>query len=437
MFPDVHETESEKIVYTYNIDDLVMEESQSSGQCMTNMEDSIAAVEAILKYKFNNKSLLEAALTHSSYSGSHSQSYQRLELLGDSVLGLVIANVVYLAYPDLDPGQISNLRAANISNEKLARVAVCSGLYKYVRHKNISLNDKVREFVIAVEEEDGMVVYGGKMKAPKVLADIVGSVAGAVYEDCGFNLQILWVVSGLDPIHLFKFDFRNQLYKYIRHKTIDLNDKVREFVIAVEEDEMVDYGEQMKAPKVLADIVESVAGAVYEDCGFNLQKLWVVIRELLEPMIMLNVLEKQSQPVTMIYEACEKEGKIVDTKKGRKEKKENVKLHAAEVALSNLTRLKSTDAVSLHMDVDCGEATEIKGAKLKIHQFCNRRKWPKGTYRIEQELGPAHNRRYIASVQIELSDKIFFTKGEERSKVKAAENSAASIMFSSLRDLGY
>lgn len=143
MFPDVHETESEKIVYTYNIDDLVMEESQSSGQCMTNMEDSIATVEAILKYKFNNKSLLEAALTHSSYSGSHSQSYQRLELLGDSVLGLVTANVVYLAYPDLDPGQISNLRAANISNEKLARVAVCSGLYKYVRHKNISLNDKV------------------------------------------------------------------------------------------------------------------------------------------------------------------------------------------------------------------------------------------------------------------------------------------------------
>ena len=57
--------------------------------------------------------------------------------------------------------------------------------------------------------------------------------------------------------------------------------------------------------------------------------------------------------------------------------------------------------------------------------------------RIEHELGPAHDRRYIASVQIELSDKIFFMKGEERSKVKDAENSAASSMFYSLRELGY
>lgn len=57
--------------------------------------------------------------------------------------------------------------------------------------------------------------------------------------------------------------------------------------------------------------------------------------------------------------------------------------------------------------------------------------------RVEQESGPAHNKRYIASVQIELSGKIFFMKGEERSKVKKAENSAASVMFFSLLELGY
>lgn len=129
-------------MYTYNID-MAPQDTQSSGssQFMRNMDDSISAVESILKYTFKNKKLLEEALTHSSYT--ESQSYQRLEILGDSVLGVLITKFVYLAYPELDPGQISLLRAANISTEKLARVAVRNGLYKYVRHKTSSLNDKV------------------------------------------------------------------------------------------------------------------------------------------------------------------------------------------------------------------------------------------------------------------------------------------------------
>lgn len=114
-------------------------------ECSRDMENSIAAVEAILRYNFKKKSLLEAALTHSSYT--ESRSYQRLEILGDSVLGLAITNFVYLAYPDVDPGQISLLRAANISTEKLARVAVRNRLHKYVRHKTILLNDKVLPYL--------------------------------------------------------------------------------------------------------------------------------------------------------------------------------------------------------------------------------------------------------------------------------------------------
>lgn len=46
-----------------------------------------------------------------------------------------------------------------------------------------------------MEQEDETVVYGGAMKAPKVLADIVESVAAAVYVDCTFDLKTLWLVS--------------------------------------------------------------------------------------------------------------------------------------------------------------------------------------------------------------------------------------------------
>lgn len=55
----------------------------------------------------------------------------------------------------------------------------------------------MKEFVITVHQEEQAEFHGGAMKAPKVLADIVESVAAAVYVDCGFDLKNLWLVSCL------------------------------------------------------------------------------------------------------------------------------------------------------------------------------------------------------------------------------------------------
>lgn len=54
---------------------------------------------------------------------------------------------------------------------------------------------QVREFVMAVQEEEELEIYGGLVKAPKVLADIVESVAAALYVDCNFDLHTTWEVS--------------------------------------------------------------------------------------------------------------------------------------------------------------------------------------------------------------------------------------------------
>lgn len=54
---------------------------------------------------------------------------------------------------------------------------------------------QVMEFAIAMQEEEDAEVHGGLLKAPKVLADIVESVAAAVYVDCNFNLKDMWLVS--------------------------------------------------------------------------------------------------------------------------------------------------------------------------------------------------------------------------------------------------
>ncbi|CAL5390407.1 unnamed protein product [Camellia sinensis] len=95
-------------------------------ECITDMDDSVRAIEQLLNYQFNDKKLLEEALTHLFYTDS--PSYQRLEFVGDAALGIAISNFIFLVYPDLHPDQLSLLRSANISTEKLACAAVRHGL---------------------------------------------------------------------------------------------------------------------------------------------------------------------------------------------------------------------------------------------------------------------------------------------------------------------
>ncbi|KAJ8429130.1 hypothetical protein Cgig2_016413 [Carnegiea gigantea] len=338
-----------------------MAESAAAG---TGMEARMSAVEEILNYKFTNRKLLEEALTHPSYNKS--PSYERLEFVGDAVLGLAFANFFYLAYPTVDQGILSLLRAANISNEKLARVAARRGLYRYVRHITAALDLKV--------QEDATNEFGFR-----------GLSMGRRQID--FN-------GGLSEV-------------------------VQEFALAVqEEDETEVYGGAVKAPGVLADIVESVVAAVY------------VIRGLLEPIITLESL--QLQPVTMLFVLYQKQGKQVDVKHrreidtsicsiyvdgqliatGTSDQKDIAQLNAAKEALAKLDK-----SVLSNIGVVCrvNEMNEIEAAKQKLHELCDKKKWPKPSYRTEKEEGPAHGRRYVCPVEIETEGVKLYMAGDEKS----------------------
>ncbi|KAJ0673326.1 putative ribonuclease III [Helianthus annuus] len=156
------------------------------------MEGVVAAIESVLSYTFNDKKLLEQALTHPSYTDA--PSYERLKFLGGSVLQAAISAFLFSTYPGVEAGRLYHLRAVIGSNENFARVAVRHMLNKYIRHQKATVvSDQVWEFINAFEKEEETV--SGRMKPPKVLADVVQSVAAAVYVDCGFNLQKMWTVS--------------------------------------------------------------------------------------------------------------------------------------------------------------------------------------------------------------------------------------------------
>ncbi|HEY1625627.1 MAG TPA: ribonuclease III [Streptosporangiaceae bacterium] len=126
---------------------------------------------------------LERALTHRSYAYENGNlpTNERLEFLGDSVLGLVVTDTLYTGYPNLPEGQLAKLRAAVVQMGALAEVARELRLGAFIR--------------LGKGEE----VTGGRDK-PSILADTLEAVIGAVYIDCGLAEATALVHRLFDPV---------------------------------------------------------------------------------------------------------------------------------------------------------------------------------------------------------------------------------------------
>lgn len=130
-------------------------------------------LEAKLDVRFRDRTLLNLALQHGSYGhegrGGRRESYERLELLGDAVLNLVVCDHLYYRFSDAPEGELAKLRARIVSEPWLARIARSLDLGRYI--------------LMGKGEEKS----GGRLRA-SMLADVVEAVLGAVYVDSGFGV---------------------------------------------------------------------------------------------------------------------------------------------------------------------------------------------------------------------------------------------------------
>ena len=134
--------------------------------------NEITGLEEKIGYQFKNKQLLETALTHSFYANErHSpacQSYERLEFLGDSILGIVTADFLYHHEPELPEGRMTRLRAELVCETSLHKVALELGISEYMR--------------LGRGEE-----HTGGRQRPSILADMVEAIIAAMYIDSGMD----------------------------------------------------------------------------------------------------------------------------------------------------------------------------------------------------------------------------------------------------------
>ena len=147
----------------------------------TNLFDSL---KARLGLQCVDMPLLEVALTHRSFSFERPElpNYERLEFLGDAVLGLVVTDMIFRWYPELPEGDLAKLRSSSVNTGVLASVA-----------RSIGLGETL--FLGRGEE-----LSGGRDK-DSILADSFEAVLGAAYIDCGLD-EIRGVIERLFAAHI-------------------------------------------------------------------------------------------------------------------------------------------------------------------------------------------------------------------------------------------
>ena len=131
-----------------------------------NSQD-IISIEQIRGYEFTDKRLLVEALTHSSYANENADlSYQRLEFLGDSILGFIVSSYLFSKYPNEDEGFLTKTKAKIVSGKTLSVAMEEMGLIRFVRTAQGSIEDEI-------------------LKSSNVKEDIFESIIGAIMVDSG------------------------------------------------------------------------------------------------------------------------------------------------------------------------------------------------------------------------------------------------------------
>ena len=161
----------------------------------------IKDLETAIGYQFHNISLLQNALTHSSYANErwHNSllSNERLEFLGDSILGMLVAEYLYRNFPDRPEGDLTRMRAALVCEESLYEVAQSLGLGNELR--------------LGKGEEAG----GGRCR-PSILADATESVFAAVYLDGGMEAARNFILPFITEGKTAEEDYKTQLQEVVQ-----------------------------------------------------------------------------------------------------------------------------------------------------------------------------------------------------------------------------
>lgn len=141
----------------------------------------------ILGFKPSNSSLYKTALTHRSIRDAADENNERLEYLGDAVLGTITADFLFKRYPYKEEGFLTEMRSKMVNRQQLNEIAVRMGL------KKISLYNKT----------------DSSLKVSHIFGNTLEALVGAIYLDMGYKKTAKWVLDNIILPHMFIDDLEN------------------------------------------------------------------------------------------------------------------------------------------------------------------------------------------------------------------------------------
>lgn len=166
-------------------------------------------IDTVLGYRFNNSQLLKEALTHPSmhkkdYNTGLFYNYERLELLGDSVLSMLIIELLFKKFPHEDEGKLAKRKAALVSGEVLSTIAA---------------NNSLNKLIIMSESEENL---GGRENF-HILENVLEAVIGAIYLDSGIE-KVREIISNLwqnfiEQVYELPVDYKSKLQEVLQQNS--------------------------------------------------------------------------------------------------------------------------------------------------------------------------------------------------------------------------
>lgn len=182
-------------------------------------------LETSIGYTFKDRAYLLQALTHPSYPTNRvTGCYQQLEFLGDAVLDFLITAYISERCPNMDPGQLTDLRSALVNNVTLACLCVRFNIHTHILSQNAMLTESINRFVefqrkhnhqvtdhveLLMEEKDVQCKMAEYTDVPKTLGDVFEAIIGGIFLDSGNDLEVSTNIFFLNFLFCFEImDFQ-------------------------------------------------------------------------------------------------------------------------------------------------------------------------------------------------------------------------------------
>ncbi|CAA7398025.1 unnamed protein product [Spirodela intermedia] len=435
----------------------VCKESYKNMSLSDNID--IAALERLLGYTFQHKGLLLQAFIHPSYNKHLGGCYQRLEFLGDAVLDYLITSYLYSGYPDLKPGQLTDLKSMTVNNISFAHTAISLSLHKYLIQDSDGLMEAIEKFQTSVNSPvsaEGIINEPG---CPKVLGDLVESCIGSVLLDSGFDLNCVWKTMmnllhetlrfsslQLNPVRELRELCQSRHLKLNFSHRVRVKGEYKVEVMVTAEEKTLTFTAVDRNSKVAKTMASREALSNLKALGFN--RKGRSLKQIMQTTSKKNpeLIGFDETPAVTSYAEMEDSSSISSSSSEDEALVASLPGPAQEPTSSHEVKGKAEEELSPMSVAPSGytdgmtEALCKKNPRAKLFEVCARNYWRRPSFSCWKEEGESHLKTFAFKVIVEVeaaSRTIIESFGDCKPRKKEAQDHAAEGALWCLGSMGF